>query len=181
MKFPVVYALCACLTLSIGFGQRVGRTTPKPVKVSTRLQLQLEVAPPIAALGGKVFAKLKLKNVSEKPVSIEEASPEVDYDVTVVDAAGREPERTAWGRKKLAGGYAVLRSMAMRLQPGEERQVNVEITGVFNLTEPGTYYVKVEFRSIYQDDPEENHKIAEIAYSNTVELKIVSPDAAPLR
>jgi hypothetical protein len=127
-----------------------------------------------------VFAKLTLKNISERPVSIEETSPRIDYAVTVVDAAGREQERTDWGKRKLTGPFAV--SMrGSRLQPGEERQVSVEITGVYKLSQPGTYYVKVEFGNMNRDDPAPARKIAERAYSNTVELRIVSPDAVPVR
>jgi hypothetical protein len=179
MKFPATCGLCACLGLSIGFGQRVD-ITPKTVKPSTRLQLQVEVDPPTAGPGAQVFAKLTLKNISGKPVSIEETSPRIDYNVTVVDAAGREPERTDWGKRKLTGPFTAS-MIDSRLQPGQERQATVEITGVYKLSEPGTYYVKVTFGRIYQDDPEESRKIVEIAYSNPVELKIVSPDAAPVR
>jgi hypothetical protein len=165
--------------LSNGFGQRVD-ITPKTVKPSTRLQLQVEVDPPTAGPGGQVFAKLTLKNISDKPVNIEETSPRIDYNVTVVDAAGREPERTDWGKKKLTGPFAVS-MIDSRLQPGQEREASVEITGVYKLSQPGTYYVKVTFGRIYQDDPEQSRKIGEMAYSNTAELKVVSPDAAPVR
>src|ERR1700733_2132854 len=137
MRFPATFGLCACLGLSIGFGQRVD-VTPVTVVPSTRLQLRFEVDPPTAGPGAQVFAKLTLKNISEKPVSIVQASPRIDYNVTVVDAAGREPERTDWGKRKLTGPYTAS-MIDSRLQPGEERQATVEITGVYKLSQPGTY------------------------------------------
>jgi hypothetical protein len=117
MKFPVTHALCACLGLSIGFGQRVD-ITPKTVKPSTRLQLQVEVDPPTAGPGAQVFAKLRLKNVSPTPVSLDDSFPENDFRLTVVDVSGREPTRTEWGEKLIHGPLVVQRVVLLSLQPG---------------------------------------------------------------
>src|ERR1700733_13401679 len=81
-------AVGALVPLCIALGQVKIAPDTRPIKPSTRLQLQLEVDPPTAGTGARVFAKLRLKNVSDKAVTLQDSDPNYDFRVSAVDAPG---------------------------------------------------------------------------------------------
>jgi uncharacterized membrane protein len=133
----------------------------------------LEVDPISIQPGATVLARIKAKNVSSKTVRLQDSFPENDFRVVVTDASGREPARTEWGDKLLHEGYAVLRNTVLDLKPGEEQQVTIEVTHIFQLTHTGTYSVQVNRLEIWTEINEDNKKFDEIGYSNVVQLQVL--------
>jgi hypothetical protein len=181
MRLVSFLAVGALAPIWLAPGQVKVAPDTRPVKPSTRVQLQLEIDPVVARPGGQIFARLRLKNVSDKAVTLQDSDPNYDFRVSVVGASGREPDRTAWGDTLLRGEVSLLHNRTMDLQPGQEQQVSVEITHVYRFTQPGTYYARVVRNGVWTEALEDNQKFLEVAYSNPVEFKIVSEDSSPAR
>jgi hypothetical protein len=173
MKLSVFLAVGALAPLWVGLGQDGVQRDTRTIKPSTRLQLQFEVDPAGAKPGGQVFARLRLKNTSAKVVQLEDSFPDFDFRVTVVDASGREPATTERGESLLHKPFAPLSTKELDLQPGEEQQITIEITRLYQLAQPGTYYARAVRNGVWPEAAEDNKRFREVAYSNPVEFKIV--------
>ena len=167
------------------FGQMPGvESRPNPVKASTRLQLVASVEPASAKAGTPVLISLRLKNVSAKQVAVPINAFEYDYELFVTDASGREPPRTPLGQRIFLGKYSLLKSDGTDLDPAQEIEASLDIAAIYQITQPGTYYVQA-FRTHLLRDPAdtaprpvssvvEASKIAiEKAASNVVRFTIV--------
>jgi hypothetical protein len=176
---PTAYAMSS-LSSSVGitvlmigcvFGQAPRNSHPPPLKASTRLQLTAIAEPPGARLGGTVILKLRLKNVTSKVIRVGDSGFDTDYDLDVADRSGNVVARTDFGRSLLDG--VLLRSTSRDIAPGEEVPAELEITRIYDLRLPGLYYARAVFRAMSAEDPEDNKRFAEQAFSNPVEFTIL--------
>lgn len=168
---PVSFVPCLAI-VAAGVAQSQGfapdNLEPRP---STRMQLVAEVLPVSAQPAGKIFVKLTLKNVSSKYVSLSDGSePRADYSITVRNASGMEPPKTQFG-ELIGAGIGGSRRAQYDLGPGKDHPITIEITALYQLTEPGTYSVRVA-RHIGTVLDEDNKKYREVAYSDPVQFTI---------
>jgi hypothetical protein len=168
LRFPLHAAITLLLAISV-HAQSVAAAHVIPVRVSTRLQALADVEPAIAKPGVPVFAKLRLKNISARTVRMVD-SGYTDYDVTVADGSGKEPPLTEFGKR--LPEMPILRSVGLDLEPGQEVQVTLEITKLYQLS-PGTYYARVDRHTIVPELAEEFGKVDEKAFFNPVQFTIL--------
>jgi hypothetical protein len=164
-----VFLFAVLLPLSVGYGQQRRDRTPI---TSTRLQLFAEVKPAGVKPGGPVTIEVKLKNVSSKNVHLGYSEPIFNYGITVVDMFGKEPPRTEWGDKLLRGEVWSISQQDFDLEPGKEEQAVLDITKIFQLTQPGTYFVRINRFGIWTEKDGDNDKFIETCYSPTVQFTI---------
>jgi hypothetical protein len=162
----------AMTVLVIGsvFGQGA-RIPHLPLKASTRLQLTAIAEPLNVHVGGTVILKLRLKNVSSKVITVGDSGFDTEYELDVTDRIGNVPPRAEYGLALLDG--VLLRSTSRDLEPGEEWPAQLEITKIYDLKVAGVYYARARFRSMWAEDPEDNKRFVEQAFSSPVEFTIV--------
>lgn len=107
--------------------------------VSTRLRLTAAIDPASAKLHVPITVKLTLKNTSSKIASVVDTSPEYDFEFVVADSSGKEPPRTALGDRMSQGKFVLLRSNRQDLEPGQEIVSEIDVTKIYQITQPGTY------------------------------------------
>ena len=174
----------AALGASITLGQTPGQTfraerDARPVVASTRMQLRAAVDAVGVKLGTRIVVTLLLKNVSSALVTVGDSRPEYDYDLTVTDGSGKELPRTALGNQLFRHEYTILHSDSHDLEPGQEMKAGIEITRIYQVTQPGTYYMRAVFHSIWSDLPgeskpvEESKRPTEKVFSNPIQLTVV--------
>jgi hypothetical protein len=165
-------AALTCLSLVVPYGLAQGRDSRDevPAKPSQRLRLTAEVEPKSAKPGEPVSLKLVLKNVSSAPVRVNDnLLAERTYELTTVYADGSEAPRTALGRRLLEerGGS----SMLVILAPGEEIQSVLDITKLYDVRQPGTYYSRATRVVLPKTDAEIGQTV-EKAFSNPVVFSV---------
>ena len=178
--------LAALLTASIAHGQVVrDPVAPNPVRVSTRLQLILTVEHSNVKSGDPVGARTHYKNVSSKTIELGTGYWMLDYAAIVTDTSGAEPPRTSLGERWLQEQRepVLLRSEGpLYVEPGAQGQeLAVDLAKIYQLTKPGTYFVRFMFRGVAPDpiEPrptsvEEARKMPiEEGVSNLVQFTIV--------
>jgi hypothetical protein len=85
---------------------------------------------------------------------------------------GKEPPRTEWGDKLLRGEVWSISQQDFDLEPGKEEQAVLDITKIFQLTQPGTYFVRINRFGIWTEKDGDNDKFIETCYSPTVQFTI---------
>jgi hypothetical protein len=180
MKLATFLLLGVLSATWVGRGQSSPPGAIRASKDSARVHLEFEVDPVSAKPGTRVFAKLKLRNTSSSVVDLDDRSPELDFGVTVVDVSGREVPLTERG-ERMRTERSWTRSTVMHLRPGEEQRAELEISGVYKLTTPGTYYARASRGGILMEAEEDRGKSVEIARSSPVEFRIVAGDSSPTR
>jgi hypothetical protein len=168
-------AFLTCVALG-AYGQaRVNLARPiKPIRASTRLQLVTELDPPVTKSGEHVFAKVEIKNIYSRNVVMADSDPQLDFEVVLTDAAGKEPSLSEWGKKNAAGELFALKQSEIDLEPGQEVDARIEITKAYLPLQPGIYYARVTRLGVWTEFAEDNKQVSEVAYSNPVQL-IVTP------
>lgn len=111
------------------------------------LSLELEVKPQVP-IGEKVTMTLKVRNVSDRPITLELGLPEADFVVMTEDGE----EVWCWSHDKAF----ILIVVLLTLQPGEEKGYSVEWEQVDNDGNPvsaGTYLVQGIFAQMIETEP----------------------------
>ena len=131
---------------------------PNPVRVSTRLQLVLELQQPKVKSGERVGARTTYENISPSAIDVGSGDWTLDYAVTVTDELGRECPRTALGERWLNEQRepVLLRSEGpVHLEQGTEgKEISMDLAKIYQLTKPGVYFVRFLYRSIWPDPGE---------------------------
>lgn len=160
-----VAGLTLALVLGAQHSQEMLGQDSAPV-LCTRVQLTVEAVPAIAKPGDPITLKLSLKNTSSKAVHYVECSPDdYKYTLMVFREGGREAPRTAPGLELLEQQRSCFRRLLVTLEPGEHKDVDIEVTKYFNFAQPGRYYVRA--RGLIDSEPEHPNKV-EYAFSNVV-------------
>jgi hypothetical protein len=169
---------------NLALGQTPGKTfaaerEPRPVVASSRIQLRAAVDAASVRSGVPIVVKLLLRNASSTLVSVGDSRPEYDYDLTVTDGSGKELPRTALGNQLLRHEYSVLHSDSHDLEPGQEIEAEIEITRIYQVSQPGTYYMRAVFHAIWSDLPgqsksvDESKRPTEKAFSNPLQFTVI--------
>jgi hypothetical protein len=160
------------LIATCALGQSSKTLAPLPIVASTRLQLVAEVEAPTPKIGDPIILKLRLVNTSSKPVSFLVTWDERDYQALIVDASGKEPPKTAFGEKSYDPRTPLFRSETVTLGSGQDLKVDLDITKVFQLTQPGAYSAVV-MRKVFGETKEDQLARDERTFSNRVSFTIV--------
>jgi hypothetical protein len=165
------FLTCVALSAAVVYGQAF-TDDKRTIKPSNRLQLIAEASSATVKLGQPVVLNLNLRNISAGTAILDKASPPFDYRLTVADASGKEPPLTDWGRKSVAREVFPISVDQIHLDAGEEIMVSVEIKG-YQLSQPGTYFVRATRLGVWTEAKEDNQKFSEMVYSNPVQFTIV--------
>ncbi len=162
------------LALAVLSGNAVrAQTSDRPVIPSTRLQLKATIDPASAKLGTAITVKLVLKNISSKVVRVADTSPEYDYELIVADSKGNKLILTDFGDGLYQGKYVLLRSSAIDMEPGQEVQSQIEVTKIYQVNQPGVYYLRANHRNIVPDPADQAKSSVERAFSNPVQFTVI--------
>lgn len=98
----------------------------------------------------------------------------------VADGKGNELKRTAFGNRLYWGKYVLLRTDAHDLEPGEQIASQIELTRIYEVTQPGTYYARASRGRTSPDLDEEAKSTVEEekrpiarAFSNPIQFTVV--------
>jgi hypothetical protein len=170
----------AFLSANIARGQTSGINHPPnhAIVPSARLQVHAAIDPASAKPGTPIVVKLTSKNIWYNVVTVSDYGPDLDYELIVVDSSGKELTRTAYGNRLFRGEYVLLPTMVAELEPGQEIRAEIEVTKIFHVTQPGTYYMWAT-RDLFPGSPDEpkltvdQSKLPiERAFSNPVQFTI---------
>jgi hypothetical protein len=177
-----------CLLLALTFlganiagGQTTGIHHPPnhAIIASDRIQVRASIDPASTKAGTPIVIKLISKNIWYDTVTVSDYGAEVDYELIVVDSSGREVPRTRLGDQLFRGEYVLLRTAIIYLEPGQEIRAEIDVTKIYQLTEPGTYYMWAT-RDPFPGSPDEPKLTGDLsklpierAFSNPVQFTIV--------
>jgi hypothetical protein len=154
MKTFGLFQAIALASMSALNGQALRDSVlPNPVRISARLQLIATLERANVKLGEPMIVHAHYKNVSSNGLDLSPIARNsmISYALTVTDAAGAELQRTAAGESWLRGQRVENTSAVLapvHLDPGAEgREFVVDAAQYYNLTKPGTYFVRLMFRS----------------------------------
>jgi hypothetical protein len=162
-------------------GQTTGIRHPpnRAIVPSERIQVRAAVEPANAKSGTPLIVKLVSKNVWYNVVTVSDYGADVDYELIIVDTAGKEVPRTAAGDRLFRGEYVLLHTMPAYLDPGQEIRAEIEVTKIYQLTQPGIYYMWAT-RDPLPGSPDETKLTGDLsklpierAFSNPVQFTIV--------
>lgn len=151
-------ALAALAAISLAGaleGQAVREPVTKgPIEVPARLQVTISAEQRSIRLGGPVLIHSRLKNISPKPVFLNgNFDWRIPYTLSVTEASGTEPALTPSGQEwRLGrfGGSSI--TPPPSLEPGVETQdFAIDIAKYYQLTQPGTYLVRMRYRIIWPE------------------------------
>jgi len=96
-------------------------------------------AEPTGRLG---VLNIVVTNLQDAPVTLFDSSPENDLRLWVQDEAGKEPERTEYGRRLLTRERRAFRNINRDLAKGQSFHQSIDLLKIYVL-KPGTYRVQV--------------------------------------
>jgi hypothetical protein len=168
-----LFLFAVSLTVS-AYGQAVkDPVLPNPVRVSTRLELTLTVDHASIKTGEQMGVRVRYKNVSSRTMDLGSGSWMLDYAVTVADSSGAEPQRTSLGERWLKEQREpfISRSQGpLHVEPGADgEELAMDLAKIYQLTKPGTYFVRFLFRSMSPDSSDPLPKTVEEAQKVTIE------------
>jgi hypothetical protein len=145
---------------------------------SDRIQVLAAIDPASTKAGTAIVVKLISKNIWYDTVAVSDFGSDVDHEIVVVDSAGKEVPRTAAGDRLFRGEYVLLHTMLAYLDPGQEIRAEIEVTKIYQLTQPGIYYMWAT-RDPLPGSPDEPKRTGDLsklpierAFSNPVQFTI---------
>jgi hypothetical protein len=171
---------CLLLALAVLSGDAVrAQTSDRPIIPSDRLQVHAAIEPASAKAGTPIVVKLIAKNIWYNTVTVSDYGAEVDYGLIVVDSLGKEAPRTRLGNQVFRREYILLRTAVTYLEVGQEIRAEIDVTKIFQLTQPGIYYMWAT-RDPFPGSPDEPKLTGDLsklpierAFSNPVQFTIV--------
>jgi hypothetical protein len=175
------FLILVVLGANIARGQTAGIKHPpgRAIAPSDRLQVRASIDPASAKAGTPIVIKLVSKNIWYDTLIVSDYGSEVDYELIVFDSSGKELRRTRLGNQLFLGEYVLLRTAVTYLEPGQEIRAEIEVTKIYEATQPGTYYLWAT-RDPLPGSPDElaptgdqSKRPIERAFSNPVQFTIV--------
>jgi len=175
MKAVISLLALVILGASAAAGQTSGAN--HPIIDSWRLQVLATMEPASAKAGTPIIVKLVLRSVWYRVVNVSDISPGNDYELVVVDSSGNKLSRTRYGDQLFRGEYVLLHTDLAYIEPGQEIGSEIDVTKIFQLDQPGIYYLWAIRGGIWPD-PDDFVKPTvdspiEKAFSNPVRFAIV--------
>lgn len=117
-------------------GQSVAQTSPVKVSIETNNSEDIfNAGEPIA-----LVITVKNTGVVEAELS---RSCDTDNEVSLTDARGNPPPLTVLGKKVTSEFSNPCPRRALRLQPGESKQIRLDISQIYDLSRPGKYTISI--------------------------------------
>jgi hypothetical protein len=177
----VCFLILAVVGANIGRGQTAGIKHPPghAITPSDRLQVRAAIDAASSKAGAPIVIKLVSKNIWHDRVMVTDYGAEVDFELIVVDSTGKEAPRTRLGDQLFRGDYVLLHTTVTYLEPGQEIRAEIEVTKIYDVTQPGTYYVWATRDPLpgSPDEPtptgDQSKRPIERAFSNPVQFTII--------
>lgn len=115
----------------------------------------------------EVLLWLRVRNSTRRSVFLVETYSEREYKFDVKNEKGEGVPLTEEG-ERLLNNNAIYRSGPLMIEPGEEKQHNVSINRIYNMTTPGMYTVTVR-RKVFKLN---GQQFAE-AVSNALKVRVL--------
>ena len=111
-----------------------------PVKVSIETKNRQHTFHP----GEQIVVLITIKNTSDFESQLPSTSDVMlDNEVSLTDATGNSPPVTAFGKKLTSGMNRLGPRRTLRLQPGESKQISLDISQIYDLSLPGKYTLSI--------------------------------------
>jgi hypothetical protein len=181
MKTFAGFFVLTVLGANIAGGQTPGihHQPNRAIIPSDRIQVRAAIDPASTKAGTPIVVKLASKNVWYDTVTVSDYGAEVDYELIVVDSSGREAPRTPLGDQLFRGQYVLLRTAVTYLEPGQEIRAEIDVTKIYQVTQPGIYYMWATRDPLpgSPDEPKLTGDLSKLpierAFSNPVQFTIV--------
>jgi len=121
----------------------------------------------VEPLGSPTVLNVVVTNLQDAPITLFDSSPENDLKLQVRDEAGKEPERTEYGRKLLTRERKAFRNINRELAKGQSFSQSIDLRRICVL-KPATYRVAVTRMVI----------VGETDVTLTAEAKITIPETS---
>jgi hypothetical protein len=176
-----LFCLVVLLAANAARGQTPGIKHPPNHSIisSDRLHVRAAIDPATVKAGTPIVVKLISKNIWYNVVTVADNSTDIDYELIVVDSSGKELTRTPYGDGLFRGEYVLLHTGVSYLEPGQEIRAEIEVTKIYQVTQPGTYYMWAT-RDALPGSPDEPKLTVdpsklpiERAFSNAVKFAVV--------
>lgn len=158
------FLICACCFLAAapltGIGDEKAKKTKNVEKQVSESGIVMTASMPEESMAGSaVNLRIRIQNKSKNEVIFTVMEKYSDYeDVKLLDAKGRPVPLTQFGALMYGGRrWRVGSSLLWRLGEGEHREDTLNLSRVFDLSEPGQYTLSIS---------------AAVAAEKTVKLKI---------
>jgi len=114
---------------------------------SGALSLKLAVLDPNVKSGARIMIEVTTTNQSDQTVTYHDTSRVCDYPITVLAGNGVAASKTAYKKQSTcgAGQFATNnKNILVTLKPGESKNERIEITELYDVSQPGEYSVSVQ-------------------------------------
>jgi hypothetical protein len=128
------------------------------------LSIKVTALDPIVTSGTKIIVKVTTTNHSNRSITYHDTQPDCDYSFTVLTETGTPARETDLKRTLACGGEFKIsgRDILVTLKPSESHDDELELTHLYDMSNPGEYSIQVE-----RTFPEIGH-----FRSNTLSIKV---------
>ena len=139
--------------------------------------LNIKSANDTVKVGEKVFLDITYRNITNAPLQTGMSRPaELAYDVQIKGPGGEEPAETEHGRRahwKVPGHAPSWSEQSLTLSPGETFQQTIDVSGLYDMSQPGVYIISVSKTVYRSSDDVKAHKGVTVK-SNTVQVTVTN-------
>jgi uncharacterized repeat protein (TIGR01451 family) len=132
MKIALMFALC-----SGGCSDAFGQSSPIKVSIETKNR-QRSFNP-----GEQIILLITVKNTSKVPAKLSRSCDTIDNKAFLTDASGHSPPMTDVGKKLTSIFDMYCSRRVLPLRPGASKQVNLDISQIYDLSSPGKYTISI--------------------------------------
>ena len=137
-SYAMLTAVAAILTVYlVSCAEASGQSSP--VKVS----IQTKNGQHTFRSGEQIVLLITLKNTGAGESALSSSSDSHDNKVSLTDVTGNTPPLTEFGKKATSPMGMPGPRRALRLQPGESKQISLDISQIYDLSRPGKYTVSI--------------------------------------
>ena len=125
-----------------GFVFALGIGPPKPSK--QQLSLSIGTMEQTLKIGSEASIQTTLTNISDHKIQFFDRNPDCDYVTYLRDINGNLVRETSYKQRlDCTRRLTDARNISVILKPRESRQEEIPLTRLYDLTQPGKYFVQV--------------------------------------
>jgi hypothetical protein len=113
---------------------------------SEGFKLSAKAANSVVKQGEPILLKLSLKNITQSDLYIVETTSDQDYEIEVVNERGEYMSPTKRGQLLKGNPTLFTKVIGVKVAPGQERQVNIEVDQLHDMSARGTYTITAKRR-----------------------------------